>query len=108
MNFRVEISKIICCASLVILLLLSIQNPAYSTPTRWEKIDMSLEQLLNNGWRVLNHSSNRAATAAAPGVSSSDIETYSFLLTKNDSHIICLLQNPSPPISKAAGCRRLN
>jgi hypothetical protein len=76
--------------------------------TNWEPVTMNLTQLLNNGWRVYGHSSQRAATSpGAPGYRAYDETQYTFLLIKNDKHIICLIQDPRP--SKAiSGCRALN
>jgi hypothetical protein len=100
--------QIVSFCAFFVLSIFIFQSPAYPVPTRWEKVDFSLEQLLNSGWKMSEHSTNRAATAASPGVSATDVETFSFLLSKNGKYTICFMENPSPPVANAASCRKLN
>jgi hypothetical protein len=93
----------------VTLSLLIFQDVAYSIPTKWEDAQISLSGLLNSGWQISGHGTSRVATSpGASGYSPYDIETFSFLLIKNNKYIICFIENPKPPIANAAGCRKLN
>jgi hypothetical protein len=89
------------------LLLLLVQSKAYSIPTKWEDARMSLSELLDNDWQIAAHGATRVAANSNSG-NGFDIVTNSFLLMKGKKHIICFVQNPSPPIANVASCRRLN
>lgn len=96
--------------STIILLLLSViifQARAHSIPTKWEEAGMSMSELINNGWQITAHGSNRIAANSNSG-NGFDVRTYSFLLVKNGKYIICLIENPSPPVANAVSCRKLN
>jgi hypothetical protein len=83
---------------------LAFQKPAYSIPTAWEDTKISLKELLNGGWQITGHSSNRVIA----NFTSLDVRTLSFVLTKGGKYVVCLLENPSPPVANAASCRKLN
>jgi hypothetical protein len=97
----------VCCA-LTLILSFSFQHSAYSIPTKWEKVETSLSDLLNSGWLLTGISSNRVAYRNSIGPGGLDEETYVFSLTKEGKYIICSMDNPNPPIAKVAGCRRIN
>jgi hypothetical protein len=99
--------KIFSFISIVVLLLSIPQEYAYSVPTKWEKIELSMSELLDKGWQMTAHGTNRVAANSNSGVGF-DIETFTFMLTKNGKHIICIIQDPRPPIANGAGCRKLN
>jgi hypothetical protein len=93
----------------LVTLVLVIQNPSYSVPTRWERIETSMEELLNKGWQIMSYNSNRAATSpGASGYRNYDTTNFTYLLTKNGKYITCILRDPSPPEATDAGCRKLN
>jgi hypothetical protein len=81
-------------------------NLANSLPTKWEVVDSSLSQLLDSGWQLFSHGSNRAAFRISPG--GLDEETFTFILTKNSKYIMCRVTNPQAPIANLSGCRKLN
>jgi hypothetical protein len=99
--------KIFSFISIAVLSLLIPQKHAYSVPTRWEKIELSMSELLDKGWQMNAHGTNRVAANSNSGAGF-DIETFTFMLTKNGKHIICIIQDPRPPIANGAGCRKLN
>jgi hypothetical protein len=86
---------------------LTIQKPAYSIPTKWEDAKMSMTDLLNSGWQLTAHGTNRVAANSNAG-NGFDQETFTFVLTKNNKYVLCILEDPRPPIAKTAGCRILN
>jgi hypothetical protein len=92
----------------LILSILAFQSTAHSVVTKWERVEESFSDLLNSGWQISGHSSNRAATSpGASGYKPYDEETYTFLLIKNGKYIVCIIANPKPP-SNNASCRKLN
>jgi hypothetical protein len=92
----------------VLLLSLIYQNSAYSIPTKWEKVDASLSELLNSGWGLLGISSSRVAYRNSIGPGGLDEENFTFALVKNGKYIVCSVGSPQPPIAQSAGCRRIN
>jgi hypothetical protein len=101
-------SKIIIECTVAFAITLILQNRAYSIPTKWERIDVSFSELLDSGWQLIGTSTNRVAYRNSIGPGGLDEETYAFSLTKNGKYILCEMSNPSHPIAKNAGCRRLN
>jgi hypothetical protein len=88
---------------------LILQDAAHSLPTKWEDARTTFSSLLDAGWQVSAHGTNRAATSpGASGYTPYDEETFSFLLTKNGKYIMCFIVNPRPPVAKSASCRILN
>jgi hypothetical protein len=100
--------RAIILLSIVILVVFSFQVTAYSIPTKWEDAKINMSDLLNNGWQLTAHSSNRVATSASPGVSSYEEIMLTFILSKNSKYVMCFVENPRPPIANAASCRKLN
>jgi hypothetical protein len=90
-----------------LLSLLTFNLPAYSIPTKWEDAKISMTDLLNSGWRLTAHGTNRVAANSNAG-NGFDQEVLTFVLSKNDKYIVCFLENPKPPIANRAGCRKLN
>jgi hypothetical protein len=80
---------------------------AYSVPTKWEIIDNSLSELLDNGWQLVGIASNRAAYRNSFGPGGVDDKEYIISITKNRKYVICVVPNPTPPVAPA-GCRRIN
>jgi hypothetical protein len=101
------INKFIGLTIVAFSLMMAFQKPVYSIPTSWEDAKVSLSELLNSGWQMTAHGTNRIAANSSSG-NGFDVRTYSFVLTRNGKYIICLLENPSPPTANAASCRRLN
>jgi hypothetical protein len=85
----------------------SAQNPN-SQKTKWEVVNRSLTDLLNDGWRLVNQSSDRAAIATAGGVGAFDEQTHHFLLLKNGKYITCIISNPRVIEGAYSKCRALN
>jgi hypothetical protein len=92
---------------LTVLLLLIHPNVANAVPSKWEKVDASMSELINSGWQITAHGTNRVAANSNAG-NSFDISTFSFLLTKNGNYIICIFDNPKPPLASSVSCRKLN
>jgi hypothetical protein len=100
--------KIISGYIFILFLSLTHQNPAYSIPTKWEKVESSLSELLNSGWVLLGVSSSRVAYRNSIGPGGLDEENFTFSLVKNGKYIVCSVGSPQPPIAQSAGCRRIN
>jgi hypothetical protein len=83
------------------------QGAARAVPTKWEEVQPSMSELINSGWQISAHGTNRVAANSNAG-NGFDQSQFSFLLTKNGNYIICIADNPRPPIAYSAGCRRLN
>jgi hypothetical protein len=98
--------KLVGCIAAVALNLV-FQTAAHSVPSKWEKVETSLSDLLNSGWQLMGIASNRAAYQSTFSPGGIDEETYSFSLTKNGKYIICLAPDPKPPMTNI-GCRRIN
>jgi hypothetical protein len=96
------------CCLIVFSFSLFFQNTAYSIPTQWEKVEVSLGELLSNGWQLLGTSSNRVAYQNSFSPGGFDETTFVYSLTKNGKYITCYLSNPKPPIAQTAGCRKIN
>jgi energy-converting hydrogenase Eha subunit H len=93
---------------LIFSLMLIFQQTAYALPTEWGKVNMSMTQLLNNGWQISAHSSNHVAVGNAGSANNYDNAEYTYLLTKGGRYITCIVQNPLPPIANVVACRSLN
>ena len=83
------------------------QKSAYSIPTKWGEAGMSMSDLIDTGWKVVGHGTNRVAANSSTG-NSFDVRTFSFLLVKGNKYIMCAVENPLPPVANAASCRKLN
>jgi hypothetical protein len=85
------------------------QSAVHSSPTtKWEDTQLNLDELLNKGWQIAGHGTNRVAANSSSG-NGFDVKTFTFLLTnKSGKYIICIIENPLPPVANNAGCRKLN
>jgi hypothetical protein len=108
MKIKDILVRAIILLSILISVIFSYQVAAYSIPTKWEDAKINMSDLLNNGWQLIAHSSNRVATSASPGVSSYEEIMFTFILSKNNKYAMCFVENPKPPIANAASCRKLN
>jgi hypothetical protein len=104
MKLLKAVKTVLLCS---VILLAPLSEIAYSIPSKWERVEMSLSDLINNGWQITGHGTNRVATNSING-GNFDLSTFSFLLTKNNSYIICIFENPKPPIANTTSCRKLN
>jgi hypothetical protein len=100
-------NKILLSFTFGILFMLTFQQSSYSIPTKWGEAGMSMSDLIDNGWQITAHGTNRVASNSSSG-NSFDVRTFSFLLTKGNKYIICVIENPLPPTANAASCRKLN
>jgi hypothetical protein len=100
-------NKIISFVISLIISLLAFQSSAYSIPTKWEDAKFSMTDLLNSGWQLTAHGTNRVAANSNAG-NGFDQETFTFILSKSNKYVLCLLQDPKPPVANFAGCRKLN
>jgi hypothetical protein len=89
------------------LVLLTLSGIAHSVPSKWEKVDASMSELINSGWQITAHGTNRVAANSNTG-NGFDVSTFSFLLVKNSSYILCIFDNPKPPLASSVSCRKLN
>jgi hypothetical protein len=101
------INKIISKWTLAATLILMFQSAAYSIPSKWEKTETSLTELLNSGWQLMGMASNRVAYQNSFGPGGLNEETYSFFITKNGKYIVCIAPSPVSPVTNI-GCRKLN
>jgi outer membrane lipoprotein-sorting protein len=92
----------------ILLSMFVFQGVAYSIPTKWEKVDSSLSDLLNSGWLLQGTDYSRVAYQNSISPGGLDEENYTFTLAKNGKYIICSVGNPRTPIAQVAGCRRIN
>jgi hypothetical protein len=99
---------VVLISASVLLLTLMFSGVAHAVPTKWGKVDMSMTQLLNSGWQISGHASNRAAVGNVGAANNYDSVYYTYLLTKNSNYITCIVQDPSPPIANVVACRSLN
>jgi hypothetical protein len=90
------------------LLVITLQEMVKALPTDWKVVDMNMTQLLNSGWQIVGHSSNRAAVGNAGSANNYDNTDFTYLLIKNGRYITCILENPRSPTAKVAACRSLN
>ncbi len=107
MQTRSTIIGMIFALSLVLISILILPHEANAIPTKWEKIDVSMSELLNSGWRISGHSSSRTAFNNGT-IDRFDEITYTFLLTKNNDYVFCNTVNPSQPKANLAACRKIN
>jgi hypothetical protein len=108
-----KIFSIFCVISLIILTTIicnpiSVKASSISTETKWEVVNSSLSDLLNNGWKVINHSYADARTSSSPGIQGTVERTFTYLLLKNGKYITCSLPNPYPGERNVSGCRLIN
>jgi hypothetical protein len=99
--------KIVIGCSIFIALSMSFHGKAHSVPTKWERVETSLSELLNSGWQLAGVASNRAAYKNSISPGGLDETEYIFSITKNGKYMICVMSNPTPPVAPA-GCRRIN
>jgi hypothetical protein len=78
-----------------------------SNTTMWKPVDKSLTELLNSGWKIIGHGTNRVATSGYIGVIAYDEVTYTFVLYKDGKNITCLVGEPRPG-NTVSRCRQLN
>jgi hypothetical protein len=108
MNNKRSTLKYFSLAIYVVCWAMIFPNLANSLPTKWEVVDSSLSQLLDSGWQLFSHGSNRAAFRNAISPGGFDEETFTFILTKNGKYIMCRVTNPQAPVANLSGCRKLN
>ena len=81
----------------------------HAEPTKWENARTSLTVLLDSGWQVVDHTFSRVKSNPSVGISGFDEFLFTFMLTNGrNKYILCLTNNPSPPISNNSSCRNLN
>jgi hypothetical protein len=111
---------------LALIIFSSYESFAKETPnnkkTEWSIVNKSLGELLNEGWRITNHGTSRSASNTTSFVSASngqgrnnwtnessfDNETFTFVLSRDNKYIICLINNPSLAEGTYSRCRSLN
>jgi hypothetical protein len=103
-NMYYKIFSIVIFSSLALCLT---QSSAYSIPSKWEDARRSLSELLDSGWQITGHGTNRVAANSNSG-NGFDVKTFSFVLSKDSKYIICITENPKPPIANDVSCRKLN
>jgi hypothetical protein len=80
---------------------------AIRNKTTWRVVDKGMDELLNSGWKMMNHGSNRVKTSGYGQNYPYDQETYTFTLYKDGKFILCLIPEPRPDNSYSY-CRQLN
>jgi hypothetical protein len=76
--------------------------------TVWRIVDKSLNELLDSGWKIISHSTNRIVTS--PGTSGNllyDESTDTYILYKDSKYINCSVRDPRPD-NAYSRCRQLN
>ena len=80
----------------------------HAEPTKWENARTSLTILLDSGWQLIGHSATRVKTSNTPVSQGFEQETFNFILTNRGKYIICITDDPRPPIANFSRCRNLN
>lgn len=78
---------------LVAAISIALGSSALAETTKWEAVNKSLEELLNNGWEPVPMSSQFA-------------DTHNFLLRKNGKFVVCSLHEHSGGVFSS--CKALN
>lgn len=91
----------------IFILSLMFQGKAHSVPTKWQRIEVSLSNLINSGWQVKEFSTHRAAYIYPFNSSSFSESSYVLFLTKDGKNIICTVINPTAPQSDST-CTLIN
>jgi hypothetical protein len=86
--------------------------------TSWSFVDKSLSELLDDGWKLTNQSVSWAAVPSSSGRDSTGVGTittdgfssrmFTFMLSKNNKYIICIIQDPDLAQGTYSMCRSLN
>jgi hypothetical protein len=79
---------------------------AYSIPTKWQAVDVSMSDLLNSGWQIVAQSTTRVVGVQPGGAY--NVTTFAYTLHKSGKYISCFVENPKPPIAQVSSCRQLN
>jgi hypothetical protein len=108
MTLKAKIMLVKLTSSVVFLVTTFFAQSAYSIPTKWEDIKISMGELINSGYTITAHGSNRISPQSNVNGRSIDIQTITFLLVKDGKYVYCSLENPKPPIADIAGCRKIN
>jgi hypothetical protein len=87
--------RLLLVAGLLVTLLQGLFASAQEARTQWAPIEKSLRALLNEGWRIISHSSSDNNLA------------FSFVLMRESKVVICLFNVPKPN-DAASRCRALN
>jgi hypothetical protein len=74
------ITKIISSFIFSFLSVLAFHSSAYSIPTKWEDAKVSMSDLLNSGWQLTAHGTNRVAANSSSG-NGFDTVLFTFVLT---------------------------
>jgi hypothetical protein len=109
LNFMIKEQKVLLAYMVFTIWLMACNIAIAGTPmsrTPWRVIEQSLGELLDSGWKIVSHSSNRVVIAPYTN-GASDEETHSYILQKNGKYIHCLMKNPRPD-NAYSGCRQLN
>jgi hypothetical protein len=101
-----KIRNLSYCLTLLMTVLIP-QLPAYSVPTKWENVNVSMSDLLNSGWQITAHGVTRVAASSSAGAGFDEFIT-TFILAKGGKYIFCISENPRPPVANQSSCRRLN
>jgi hypothetical protein len=99
-----------CIGVAASLLLLTSQVSLATAPrskTTWRIVEKSLSELLDSGWKMTGHGTNRAKTSGYHGVSQYDQVAYTFTLYRDGKYIMCIIAEPSPD-NAYSYCRALN
>jgi hypothetical protein len=105
---------IVAVVASVLVLIVSFSNYQNSAlalryrETNWTDTDMGMTDLINSGWKVIDHDTSTSSTHDSNGAWVRYTETYTFMLNKENKYIFCYLTNPKPPQAKESGCRGLN
>jgi hypothetical protein len=108
---RKRITGIMLSILVAILLFFNLQQDATASrlkATNWTDTEMSLTELLDGGWKLIGHSTNRATTFNVAGGFVWDTQIYTFILNKENKYVFCYVKDPKTPQAETAGCRGLN
>jgi hypothetical protein len=84
------------------------QTGSSDRQTVWKRVDNSLAELLDNGWKILDQSTSRAITNPAPGIAGVDTTVFAYTLGKNGKHITCVIYNPRSTEATYSRCFWIN
>jgi hypothetical protein len=90
------------------IIVISSSKSMQAEPTKWEDARTSMSVLLNSGWQIIGHSLAYAKSPNTPLNSGFDEKLFTFILTKGNQYVLCISDNPRPPVANASSCRKLN
>ena len=89
--------------TLALALALIVSPSVFSQVTKWERVDKTLETLLNEGWRIESYNSRLEQNAGTGR------QAHTFVLTHASKYVLCdVFLNQVPPFARVSSCFAIN